>query len=238
KPGSRQLYRRPIRDQQQRRRRTRARAVALKPSVSPPNESDDDYDARLAEFMALDEEEQERRLEELAKGLPQPVRQLPPDLSELYGLITDRASCRQVLSPTTPPYMFEGYEAFDAMIGGMGLVIEARDPPLDRKLAIKLWKQSGPEAQRALLKEAQTLAKLSHRNVVTVYGTGRCNLEHLVQDDPSAAGTMGDRVFFMMEWIDGVDGRVWLNTPRTWREVRNVFVQAGRGLAAAHDAGI
>ncbi|MFO7563911.1 MAG: serine/threonine-protein kinase [Enhygromyxa sp.] len=121
-------------------------------------------------------------------------------------------------------FMFGRFEVFDAMTGGMGLVLEARDTELDRKVAIKLWKQSGPNAQRALLAEAKTLALLDHDNIVRVYETGRW--------------TETGRVYFVMEWIDGVDGQVWLNTPRSWREVRDVLVDAGRGLAAAHDTGI
>ena len=153
---------------------------------------------------------------------PPPPRLLPPDLSELFGAIGDATSLRKVWNPDEPPFVFDRFEAFECFIGGMGLVIEARDPELDRKVAIKLWEQSGPKAQQALLDEAKTLARLSHRNVVTVHETGRWR----------------ERVFFVMEWIDGVDGQAWMKTPRTWREVRDVFVEAGQGLAAAHDAGI
>src|SRR5690606_32597738 len=183
---------------------------------------DDDFDDELDALEGLDDDELEQRLIEFAERHP-PPRELPPDLSELFGLISDIAISRRVCeTDEIPGHMFDRFEAFGAVIGGMGLVIEARDTELERKVAIKLWKQSGPKAQRALLDEAKTLAQLSHRNVVTVYETGRWR----------------ERVFFVMEWIDGVDGRVWMDTPRTWREVRDVFVDAGMGLAAAHDAGI
>src|SRR5690606_36628299 len=125
---------------------------------------------------------------------PPPPRLLPPDLSELFGAIGDATSLRKVWNPDEPPFVFDRFEAFECFIGGMGLVIEARDPELDRKVAIKLWKQSGPKAQQALLDEAKTLARLSHRNVVTVHETGRRR----------------ERVFFVMEWIDGVDGQAWM----------------------------
>jgi hypothetical protein len=151
-----------------------------------------------------------------------PPPPLPPDLEELARQIQCAANLRLFCGPDCPWHIFEGFEARACVIGGMGLVIEGRDPVLQRKVAIKLWQRAGPQAQMALLVEAQTLARLSHRNVVSVYETG----------------CWGDRVFFVMEWIDGVDGHEWMQTARRWRAVRDVFVDAGRGLAAAHDAGI
>jgi serine/threonine protein kinase len=104
----------------------------------------------------------------------------------------------------------------------MGMVIEARDPQLDRKVAIKLWLSTGARAEAALLAEAKTLAKLSHPNIVTVYETG----------------TWNGRVYFVMEWVEGVDGHEWMKTLRPWHKIRDTFAAAGTGLAAAHDAGI
>jgi serine/threonine protein kinase len=149
-------------------------------------------------------------------------RRLPEELAELYGRIRDAAIVRTKVDPSMPPYGFERFEAYDAVIGGMGLVIKARDPQLDRMVAIKLWRQSGSEAQAALLAEARTLAKLSHPQVVTIHETGH----------------WGDRVYFVMEWIEGMDGHTWMEQPRGWEDVRDVFVMAGDGLAAAHDVGI
>ena len=113
--------------------------------------------------------------------------------------------------------------------GGMGDVYAAYDPELDRKIAVKLLRarpsagQSTTEGRTRLLREAQAIAKLSHPNVVVVYDVG----------------TFGEAVFIAMEFIDGDTVRYWLNaSPRDWREVLRVFVAAGRGLAAAHDAGL
>jgi len=66
------------------------------------------------------------------------------------------------------------------------------------------------------------MARLSHPNVVSVYD----------------AGTFGDRVFLAMELVDGVTLRQWLVEERSWRDVLRVFLEAGRGLAAAHAAGL
>ncbi len=163
----------------------------------------------------------ERELDRLAEGQA-PVRRLPRDLNELWGEIRESADVRRDCDPEEPPYPFDRFEVFEVKLGGMGMVLDARDPKLGRRVAIKLWCKSGPEANTALLNEAQTLAKLSHPNVVVVHETGRWN----------------DRIFFVMEWIDGADGHEWLKTPRTWTEIRDVFVEAGKGLAAAHDMGI
>ncbi|MFO7568115.1 MAG: serine/threonine-protein kinase [Enhygromyxa sp.] len=209
------------------------------PDDDDDEQVDDEHDDELIDFAALDDEEGERRLAEYAKRFPPPRRELPPDLRELYERIRDGAVSRKLFHPETPPYLFEGFEAYDALIGGMGLVIEARDPELERKVAIKLWKQAGPEAQQALLHEAKILARLTHRNVVMVYETRRCNLADLVPPhDPMDGGDPGERVLFVMEWIEGVNGQEWMGRSRSWREVRDVFVQAGQGLAAAHDEGI
>src|SRR4051812_27166240 len=63
--------------------------------------------------------------------------------------------------------------------GGMGVVLRARDPELDREVALKLlgpgsWARTGDTiGAQQLQREAQALAKLSHPNVVTVYEMGR-----------------------------------------------------------------
>jgi tetratricopeptide (TPR) repeat protein len=109
--------------------------------------------------------------------------------------------------------------------GGMGVVLAAYDPQLDRRVAIKVLAPRA--AQRAtgedrLLREAQAMARLTHPNVIAIHDVG------------AVAG----RVFLAMEFVAGCTVREWLATERTWREVVGVFVDAGRGLAAAHDAGL
>jgi tetratricopeptide (TPR) repeat protein len=113
--------------------------------------------------------------------------------------------------------------------GGMGVVYSAYDPELDRKLAIKLLQarpasgSSSQGDQAWLLREAQALARLSHPNVVAVHDVGTLP---------------GDRVFVAIELVEGVTLRQWVKVRRTWREVRRVLLDAGRGLAAAHAAGL
>jgi tetratricopeptide (TPR) repeat protein/predicted Ser/Thr protein kinase len=111
--------------------------------------------------------------------------------------------------------------------GGMGEVYAAYDPELDRKIALKLL-QTTPgavdaRAQARLLREAKAIAKVSHPNVIVVHD----------------AGTFADRVFVAMEFVDGQTLKAWLaETPRTRREILDVFTGAARGLDAAHAAGL
>jgi tetratricopeptide (TPR) repeat protein len=110
-------------------------------------------------------------------------------------------------------------------MGGMGVVLAAYDPKLDRKVAIKLIRPSfeGARAHLRLQREAQALAKLDHPNVVAVHDVG----EH------------DEQVFVAMDFIQGRDLSAWMaERPRPWPEVLEVFVQAGRGLVAAHAAGL
>ncbi len=110
--------------------------------------------------------------------------------------------------------------------GGMGEVFRARDPELDRPVAIKrLMTFSDDEQARVrLAREGQAIAKLSHVNVVQVYDVGR----------DAATGDM----FIAMELVDGVTLRQWLRVGRPWRVVADIFAQAGAGLLAAHREGI
>mgnify|MGYP000901992848 CR=1 FL=1 len=106
--------------------------------------------------------------------------------------------------------------------GGMGVVVLARDPDLDRKVAIKLLHRSLGGQQARLLREGQAVARLRHPNVVTVYDVGR----------------HGDALFIAMEYVPGETLRTWMHTRRDWPTVVETFHAAGLGLAAAHKAGL
>ena len=106
---------------------------------------------------------------------------------------------------------------------GMGVVFRAYDPKIEREVALKLWKLPRDEAGEAVLHEAKCLAKLSHPNVVTMLGIDEVD---------------GD-VALIMEFIDGMDGRKWISTQGpTWWQIVDFYILAGRGLAAAHAAGL
>lgn len=107
--------------------------------------------------------------------------------------------------------------------GAMGEVFRGEDTELSRPVALKrLHAGTDAESRDKLAHEARAAAQLQHPNVVAVY--------EIVDD--------GDRAVLATEWIDGVTLRDWLRTPRTWREAVRVVCGAGRGLEAAHAAGI
>ncbi|QSQ18409.1 serine/threonine protein kinase [Myxococcus landrumensis] len=109
--------------------------------------------------------------------------------------------------------------------GAMGVVYAADDPELGRRVALKMLHPEGShksKLQQRLLREAQALARLSHPNVVTLYDVG----------------THGDGIFLAMELIEGVTLGEWMRRRHPWEEVLQVFLDAGKGLEAAHSAGL
>ncbi len=110
----------------------------------------------------------------------------------------------------------------------MGVVYSAIDPELDRKIALKVLRPvrralKGSVAQARLLREAQAMARISHPNVVTVHDVG----------------AHGDEVFVAMELVEGGTLTDWVEAkPRKLDELLRTFGEAGRGLAAAHRAGL
>lgn len=104
--------------------------------------------------------------------------------------------------------------------GGGGSVYVARDPELDRELAIKLIAAPDPVRRARALNEGQALARLAHPNVVTVFDVG----------------VVEDRVYLAMELVRGRSLRAV--DPATPRDVIRAYRQAGEGLAAAHKIGL
>ncbi len=114
--------------------------------------------------------------------------------------------------------------------GGMGVVYAAYDPELGRRVALKILRggdPSGdahtPERRDRLLREARALARLSDRHVITINDVGTCE----------------GRVFLAMELLEGPTLQVWrASGARAWQHVLAAYVDAGRGLAAAHAVGL
>jgi tetratricopeptide (TPR) repeat protein len=109
--------------------------------------------------------------------------------------------------------------------GAMGEVYGAFDPQLGRRLAVKLLLEGVAESEEMrarLVREAQTMARLNHPNVVSVYDVG----------------VSGERVFMAMELVEGTTLRKWQKGAHDWRARVRMYSAAGRGLAAAHAAGI
>ncbi|WP_428265459.1 serine/threonine-protein kinase [Haliangium sp.] len=112
--------------------------------------------------------------------------------------------------------------------GGMGVVYRAYDPVLDRELALKLIKPGcsvqAPIQCRRLVREARALARVAHPNVVTVFD----------------AGHHRGCVFVAMELVRGDSLKAFVaRSPRPHPgAILAVYLEAARGLAAIHDAGL
>ncbi|HTE52010.1 MAG TPA: serine/threonine-protein kinase [Kofleriaceae bacterium] len=103
--------------------------------------------------------------------------------------------------------------------GASSVVFAAFDRELRRGVALKLLCPGyGFEA----LLEARAMGSVTHPNVVAIYDVGMVR----------------DAAYLAMELVRGVTLFEWAQTPRTLKEVLAVMTQAGRGLAAAHAAGI
>ncbi len=115
------------------------------------------------------------------------------------------------------------YELRDQLgAGGMGVVWRAWDPMLERMVAIKLVRpEVGEHGSARMLREARAAAKLAHPNVVAVYDVG----EH--------AGA----VFIATELVEGEPLDRW-QLEKSASAIVDVYVQACRGLAAAHSIGL
>ena len=101
----------------------------------------------------------------------------------------------------------------------MGRVAIAYDTELARKVVLRFLADADAEA---LLEEARHLARLSHPNVASLYDVGLHE----------------GHVYLATELVEGVGGDEWLGRRRGWRETLAVLKQAGRGLSAAHAAGV
>src|SRR5580704_11486866 len=106
--------------------------------------------------------------------------------------------------------------------GGMGIVFVAYDESLERRVAIKLLHREYASSDW-LRREALALARLTHENVVPVHEIGEER----------------GRPFVVMELVEGPTLKEWLESEtRSSYDIVGVFLQAARGLSAAHAAGL
>ena len=113
--------------------------------------------------------------------------------------------------------------------GAMGVVYKARDPMLDRIVAIKtinltLPKEELAEYEARFYQEAKAAGGLSHRNIVTIHDIGR-----------------SERVAYMaMEFLEGQELRrlMQAHAPIAIAQALGIGAQVAEGLQFAHDCGI
>ena len=110
--------------------------------------------------------------------------------------------------------------------GGMGVVYEAEDTRLPRKVALKFLPEEladDPDAVRRFRREAETIALLNHPNICTIYDIGE---DH-------------GRAFIAMECVDGVNLKTHMSrTALPAAEIVDIATQIARALDAAHSKGI
>ena len=133
----------------------------------------------------------------------------------------------EIEKPLEPGSTFHGLEILQMLgRGGMGCVYKARQPQLDRFVAVKVLPKAmaqNPEFSQRFMLEAKALASLSHPNIVNVHDFGR----------------EGDQYFIVMEYIDGTNLRPLLTaksiSPRDALKIVPVLCDA---LQYAHSMGV
>ncbi len=110
--------------------------------------------------------------------------------------------------------------------GGMGAVYKARQPGLDRPVAVKILPPeigSDPAFAERFTREARALAKLTHQNIVSIFDFGQAEGQY----------------YFIMEYVDGANLRQVMETGAIKpEEALAVVPQICEALQFAHDEGI
>jgi tetratricopeptide (TPR) repeat protein/predicted Ser/Thr protein kinase len=151
------------------------------------------------------------------------VRQARPEQGDAVATVLRARVRRALVGADVPRPTIGRFTVLDRVgAGAVGTVYAAYDPVLDRRVAIKVLARAATHRDD-LLAEARALAKLRHPNVVAVH----------------EAGHAGDESYIAMEFVEGQTLREWLDAgDRSPAEIEDALVAAGRGLAAAHAAGI
>jgi predicted Ser/Thr protein kinase len=152
-------------------------------------------------------------------------------------LFKQGAAADTALPPETPPFLPPGVEEVARLFpqleiialigkGGMGAVYQARQPALDRIVALKILPPQtagGPGFVERFNREARALARLNHPNIVAVYEFGQVN----------------GLPFFIMEFVDGLNLRELERAGKlSAREALQIVPQICDALQFAHDEGI
>lgn len=136
-------------------------------------------------------------------------------------------AAHKICTRLAPGVILNRYEVIDFLgEGSMGQVYRVRDTALAREVALKYIRPkrlSITQTHQLLRREAQTMAQVEHAAVIRIY------------DACISAGEL----FVVMELARGGTLSRWVSVrSRSWREVITTFVKLGRGLAAAHHAGL
>lgn len=129
--------------------------------------------------------------------------------------------------------------------GGMGAVYKARQPGLDRLVAIKILPPEislDPAFAERFQREARALARLSHPHIVAVYDFGMTSVgwpPSAVPNDDANANGRGRPFYIVMEFVDGANLRQAIQTKKLApAEALAIVPQICEALQFAHDEGI
>ncbi|MGI9516176.1 MAG: serine/threonine-protein kinase, partial [Pirellulaceae bacterium] len=155
----------------------------------------------------------------LAMGRPQPTRDSLASTALGASFVAPQPSDLQ--------HRFENLEIIELLgHGGMGAVYKARQKNLDRIVALKILSPNltnDPSFAQRFTREARTLAKLTHPNIVMVF----------------EFGTVDDLHYLLMEFVDGVDLRTAMRDESLQPDqALSVVQQVCEALQYAHDQGI
>jgi predicted Ser/Thr protein kinase len=135
----------------------------------------------------------------------------------------DPLAPKKLATPSMTGRMLGRYTLTDRLgAGAMGVVYRADDVGLGRQVALKVLHRPDEALTDRLVREARSMAQVNHPHVVAVYDVG------------VADGT----TYIAMELVPGTSLRSWQQQPHTVAEIVEAYIAAGRGLAAAHAAGI
>ncbi|HEX3476042.1 MAG TPA: serine/threonine-protein kinase [Kofleriaceae bacterium] len=134
-----------------------------------------------------------------------------------------RLAARTLTTPSMAGRVLGRYTLLERLgAGAMGVVYCADDVGLGRQVALKLLHRPDDALTDRLIREARSMAQVNHPHVVAVYD----------------AGIAGGATYIAMELVQGGSLRTWQQQPRSVAEIVEAYIAAGRGLAAAHAAGI
>jgi predicted Ser/Thr protein kinase len=154
---------------------------------------------------------------------PRAPRALSDPALEATAAASLRIAAKKAPAPSMAGRMLGRYTLTERIgAGAMGVVYRADDFGLGRQVALKLLHRPDEALTDRLIREARSMAQVNHPNVVAVYDVG------------VADGT----TYIAMELVQGTSLRRWQQASRSVAEIVEVFIAAGRGLAAAHAAGI
>jgi serine/threonine-protein kinase len=125
------------------------------------------------------------------------------------------------------PIINNRYQIFSTIAtGGMAVIYNAQDLILERKVALKILKKElsrDQSFQNRFRSEAKASASLIHPNIITTFDFG----------------FDGDRLYIVMEFIDGADLKTLIqqDKPQSLSQKLDYLLQASSGLGFAHQSG-